>query len=491
MGRESAGQLLQVGMPKLQEAMRTVRPVRLDLPPVLPEGVDSRHDRVVFIPVMTLHEPMGVLVVIGVKGNRDLKDSQLLSDIGMALGLSLENLRQKETILHLAYHDALTGLPNRTLFQDRLSVALAQARRRGQLAAVMFLDLDRFKVVNDTVGHAVGDQLLRSVAERLKTFVRDGDTVARVGGDEFTLLLPELERMEDVVDVADRILETLRQPWVLNGHEFHVTTSIGIAVWPDDGEDAEALLRNADTAMYRAKDQGRDNYKLYTPKMNSRVVERLALENSLRHGLERGEFLVHYQPQVEIASGRIVGAEALVRWQHPVNLSARQFQLRDLIDDVAEALAETGLDPHCLQLEITEGVAMQDVDFTITMLRELREMGVQISMDDFGTGHSSLSYLKRFPIDFVKIDQSFVRDLTVDPSDAAIASSIIAMAHNLNLKVIAEGVETAEQLAFLKDRRCDEMQGYLFSRPLPSEELERMLKRRGRRSRARAPVDLG
>ncbi|MDO8612508.1 MAG: PAS domain S-box protein [Dehalococcoidia bacterium] len=445
----------------------------------------------------------------------------------------------EETIRHLAYHDGLTGLPNRTLFEDRLTVTLAQGRRKRRLAAVMFLDLDRFKVVNDTVGHAMGDRLLQSVAERLKALVRDGDTVARVGGDEFTLLLPEVGRVKDAVEVAERILETLRQPWQVNGHEFHITTSIGIAMCPGDGEDAESLLRNADTAMYRAKDRGRDNYKLYAPAMNSKIAERLALENSLRHALERDEFVVHYQPQVNIETGRIVGVEALVRWQHPerglvsplefipvaeetglivplgawvlrtacaqnrawqdaglppmrmaVNLSARQFQRRDLLDTVAGVLAETGLPPQYLQLEITEGAAMQDVDLTLAILRELREAGVQISIDDFGTGHSSLSYLKRFPIDVVKIDQSFVQDLTVDPNDAAIASTIIVMAHALNLKVIAEGVETAEQLAFLRERDCDEMQGFLFSRPAPAPELDQMLRRNGRRSRSSVPAGL-
>jgi diguanylate cyclase (GGDEF)-like protein/PAS domain S-box-containing protein len=449
-----------------------------------------------------------------------------------------ERKQAEETIKHLAYHDALTNLANRTLFQDRLTVALAQARRKRRMAAVMFLDLDRFKVVNDTVGHALGDRLLQGVAERLTGLVREGDTVARVGGDEFTLLLAEVERAEDMVEVAERVLDTLRQPWVLNGHEFRITASIGIAMFPSDGEDADSLLRNADTAMYRAKDQGRDNYKLYTPKMNARIAERLALENSLRHGLERGEFLVYYQPQVDIASGNIVGMEALVRWQHPerglvfpaefipvaeetglivplgewvlrsacaqnkawqaagfppmrvaVNLSARQFQQRDLIEVVDEVLKETGLEARWLQLEITEGVAMQDVESNIAVLRELRQMGVQIAIDDFGTGHSSLSYLSRLPIDVVKIDQSFIQDLTTDPNDAAIARSIIVMAHNLKLRVIAEGVETEEQLAFLKKRRCDEMQGYLFSKPAPAEAFEEMLRQGGRTARARRPVE--
>ncbi len=429
-----------------------------------------------------------------------------------------------ETIRHLAYHDALTGLPNRTLFEDRLTLALAQVRRKEQLVAVMFLDLDRFKVVNDTVGHTFGDQLLRDVAERLTGLVREGDTVARMGGDEFTVLLPEVSQAGEAVEIAERILETLRQPWRIDNREYHVTTSIGIAIYPSDGEDAESLIRNADTAMYRAKEQGRDNFELYTPTMNAKIVERLALENSLRHGLERDEFVVHYQPQVDISSGRIIGTEALVRWQHPergfvspmefipaaeetglivplgawvlqtacaqnvawqqaghtpipvaVNLSARQFQERNLLDAVTKVLEESGMDPQYLQFEITEGVAMQDVESTATTLRALREMGVQIAIDDFGTGYSSLSYLRSFPVSALKIDRSFVRGLTVNPEDAAITAAIIAMAKSLKLKVIAEGVETEEQLAFLKEHGCDKMQGFLFSKPVPAPALEKLL----------------
>ncbi len=667
MRRDSAERLIQAGVSGVHEAMREEPPVAFNPPGLVPaETVPGSDERIVFVPVIALQQPIGVLALVGHKGNGDLKDDELLGGIGGALGLSLENLSQheelresenryhtlvetsthgieeidtsgvitfanaahhrqyeyaegeligmsildivatdserdelrdylkyivaeqppptpyvgqkrtksgriidvevawaykrdaqgqvtglisvitdiserkraEETIKHLAYHDALTGLPNRTLFEDRLAVSLAQARRKKQMVAVMFLDLDRFKVVNDTVGHASGDRLLNGVAERLMGLVRDADSVARVGGDEFTLLLPDVVRPEDTVEVAERVLEALRQPWMLNGHEFRVTTSIGIAMYPSDGEDAESLLRNADTAMYRAKDGGKDNYKLYTPTMNATTAERLALENSLLHSLERGEFLVHYQPQVDISSGRIVGMEALVRWQHPerglvfpaefipvaeetglivplgawvlrtacaqnkawqeagfppmrvaVNLSARQFQLRDLVDTVAQVLEETRLDPRYLQLEITEGAAMKDVEFTVTMLRELRQMGVQIAMDDFGTGHSSLSYLKRFPINVLKIDQSFVRYIIVDPDDASIASTVIVMAHNLKLKVIAEGVETEDQLAFLRERQCDEMQGYLFSKPAPAEAFEAMLRQGGDRPRAKVPAD--
>jgi diguanylate cyclase (GGDEF)-like protein/PAS domain S-box-containing protein len=447
-----------------------------------------------------------------------------------------ERKQAEEMIEHLAYHDALTDLPNRTLLKDRLTVALAHGRRKGLTPAVLFLDLDEFKVVNDTVGHAEGDRLLQQVAEELTGLLRDGDTVARMGGDEFTLVLPEVACVEDAVEVAARVLQRLRRPWLLHGQEFHVTASIGIAIYPGDGEDAETLLRNADTAMYGAKKKGRDNYQLYTPEMNARIAERLALENSLRRGLELGEFVVHYQPQVNISTGQVVGVEALVRWQHPerglilpgefislaeetglivrlgewvlrtacaqnkawqeaglppirvaVNLSVRQFQERGLMDTVSQVLRETGLDPAFLQLEITEGAAMDDADFTITTLRNLREIGVQIAIDDFGTGHSSLAYLKRFPIDVVKIDRSFVRNLTIDATDAAIATTVIAMARSLKLQVIAEGVETEEQLAFLRAHDCDEMQGYLFAKAVPALTLQGIL---AQGKSLRAPADV-
>lgn len=531
MSRDSAGQLIEAGMQAIGEATRTRMPVQFNPASGRRSETEiSGQTRLVFIPMVALQEPIGVLAVAGDKGNRDLNDNQLLSSIGVAVGFSLENLRQKELIRHLAYHDGLTNLPNRMLFEDRLSVALAQARRRKQMVAVMFVDMDRFKVVNDTVGHALGDRLLKDIAERLSGLVRDGDTVARMGGDEFTILLADGSGLVEAAEVAERILDACRRPWPLDAREFRVTASIGIAMYPNDAEDVESLIRNADAAMYRAKNQGGDAYHFYTPAMNATIGRRVVLESDLRRALDRREFVVHYQPQVNIDTGQVVGMEALVRWQHPergvvlpadfigvaeetglivqlgewvlrsacsqlkawqqlglppvrvaVNLSARQFQLRDLKNIVALALEETGLDPHCLHLEITESVAMQDAEYTISLLRELREMGVQIAIDDFGTGHSSLSYLTRFPIDVLKIDRSFVTDLTTDPNDAAIASTIIAMAHNLNLKVIAEGVETKEQLAILWQHQCDEMQGYLFSKPVPAEEAETILRRHQRR----------
>ena len=441
------------------------------------------------------------------------------------LVLSIEQRkRAEERIRHLAYHDALTGLPNRALLHDRLATALAQARRNSRMLALLYLDLDRFKQINDVEGHAVGDQVLQGVAERLKGIVRDADTVARVGGDEFTVLLPEISLAQDAVSVADRILQDLRQPVTVDQREFHATASMGIAFYPNDAEEADSLLRCADIAMYRAKEQGRDNYQFHTAAMSAQLAERLTVETDLRRALERKEFVVYYQPQVDISNQQIVGVEALVRWQHPsrglvlpadfipiaedsglivplgewvlrtacaqarawqesgltpirvaVNLSGRQFQQRDLPAMVDRALKDTFLEPGYLQLEVTESVVMHDMDFTVATLDKLKAMGIQIAIDDFGSGHSSLNYLKRLPIDHVKIDRSFVRDLPTDLSDVAIVGSVVAMTRELNLQVVAEGVETEEQLAFLKDRRCDVVQGFLFSRPMPPDVIEKMI----------------
>jgi diguanylate cyclase (GGDEF)-like protein len=434
--------------------------------------------------------------------------------------------RAEEKIKHLAYHDALTGLPNRNLLENRLATALTQAHRKSHMLALLYLDLDRFKRVNDGVGRAFGDQVLQRVAERLTSIVRQAGTIARVGGDEFAVLLPEISRAEDAAQVAERILEGLRPPLVLGGSQVHPTTSMGIAFYPNDAEEPDTLLRNADIAMYNAKEQGRDNYQLYSLGMRALNPDPLTLESDLRCALERDQFVVYYQPQVCVADSQIVGVEALVRWQHPdrglmlptefipvaeesglivplgewvlrtacaqasawheaglspirvaVNLSARQFQQRDLVEVVGRVLKDTGLDPRFLQLEITESVAMHDIDFTSRVLVNLKDMGIQIAIDDFGTGHSSLNYLKRLPIDDVKIDQSFVRDVITDPNDAAIVGSIVAMTHELNLKLVAEGVETEEQLDFLKDRRCDVVQGFLFSKPMPADAVEQIIAR--------------
>jgi len=435
-----------------------------------------------------------------------------------------ERVQSEQTIRRLAYHDALTDLPNRALFVDRLTVALAQSRRTRQQVAVMFLDIDRFKMINDTLGHPAGDEVLRAIGAELSLLVRDGDTVARVGGDEFTLLLAGVGDDESVSGVASRILEMVRRPRLIGDQEMRVTTSVGIAVFPEDGEDVETLLRNADTAMYRAKAQGRDNFQTYTPAMSAEIVHRVSTESDLRRALEREEFVVYYQPQLDRETWQITGAEALIRWQHPsrglvppaefisvaeetglivpigewvlraacranktwqdagwppltvtVNLSALQFQQENLVAMIAGVLRETGLSPRYLEMEITEGTMIHNPEFAATVIQELREMGVHVSIDDFGTGYSSLNYLKRFPIDRLKIDRSFIEELTTDPNNAAIATAIIAMAHSLGLGVVAEGVETEEQLNFLVEHDCDMFQGYYIGRPEPEAMLRLLL----------------
>jgi diguanylate cyclase (GGDEF)-like protein/PAS domain S-box-containing protein len=427
-----------------------------------------------------------------------------------------ERRRAEEQIEYQAYHDALTGLPNRLLFKDRLTVALAHARRVSRPLAIMFLDLDRFKLVNDTLGHSVGDQLLRVVATRLASTLREEDTIARMGGDEFTVLLSRVDA-DGAAKIAAKLLETIALPIEIEGQELFITTSIGIALYPNDGESAETLLKDADNAMYRAKDAGRNSYQLCTPAMNVRALERLALENSLRRALDRNELVLHYQPQVSLETGETVGMEALLRWQHPelglvpparfipiaedtrlivpigewvireacrqtkrwhagglpgirvaVNLSPRQFQQADLKRVIATALSDAELDPSFLELEITESTAMQNTERTVAFLTSLRDMGIKISIDDFGTGHSSLNYLRSFPIDSVKIDQTFVHQIESSQSDRAIIAAVIAMAHGLGLRVTAEGVETQEQLSFLRAEKCDDVQGYLFSKPKPA-----------------------
>jgi diguanylate cyclase (GGDEF)-like protein/PAS domain S-box-containing protein len=426
-----------------------------------------------------------------------------------------ERTYAEEQIKHLAYHDALTNLPNRLLFKDRLTVALSHAQRDGSRLAVLFLDLDRFKIINDSLGHTVGDQLLQAVAARVAACVRDSDTVARLGGDEFTVLLPRLHESDDAAPVALKIIEAVRYPFHIEGREFFTTTSIGISLFPEDGVDAETLIKNADTAMYQAKELGRDNYQLFNAVVNAKALQRIALEHGLRKALAYDELEVHYQPIFDLRANRITGMEALLRWNHPtlgaippatfiplaeatgvmipigtwalrdacrqakrwhdagyrtlslaVNLSVTQLQQTDLAQRVQDILDETALPPHLLELEITESSAMQSPETSIRMLFELKKLGIRISLDDFGTGHSSLSYLKRFPIDTLKIDQSFVQDITTDPDTAAIVTAIIAMAHSLRLKVIAEGVEDTEQMNFLRRHGCDQMQGYLITPPV-------------------------
>ncbi len=423
--------------------------------------------------------------------------------------------RAEETIRRQAYYDVLTNLPNRTLFKDRLEQAMKNSHRNKQMLAVIVLDLDRFKNINETLGHLLGDKLLVAVSERLLGVLGENETIARFGGDEFTLLMPQVNKVEEATDHAQKIIELLMTPFKLNEHELHVTTSIGIAFYPDDGESSELLMKNAETAMYRAKDQGRNNYQLYASGMNVSAFKQLLMENSLRRALEKEEFVVYYQPQISLVTQKIIGAEALVRWQHPdlglvfpnefiglaeetglivpigewiikkvceqsmkwqaagypkmcigVNLSARQFQQLNLVPTIAKIISDTGLDPACLGLEVTESIAMKNADFTIAALNELKKMKIHLSLDDFGTGYSSLSYLKRFPLETLKIDRSFVRDITTDPNDAAIVNAVVALAHSLKLNVVAEGVETEGQLTFLKSHQCDNVQGYIFSHPL-------------------------
>ena len=425
---------------------------------------------------------------------------------------------------HLVLHDTLTKLPNRLLLEDRLQQAVEECRRAGDHCAVLFVDLDRFKTLNDSLGHFAGDTVLRAVAERLRAAVRSEDTVSRLGGDEFVVLLKHVSAPPAAADVARKIMDQLARPIELDEHELRIGSSIGVAVYPLHGDNAVRLIANADAAMYHVKKSGRSSVAFYTPEMSTFFPKRLALENELRAALERNQFVLHYQPRVDMASGQIAGMEALVRWQHPekglilpsefipfaeetglivplgkwvigqacaqnrawqrqgicglvvaVNISGVQFRQHGLVETVADALAESGLDARYLELEITESVVMQDAAEATVMLEQLHRMGIGLSIDDFGTGYSSLAYLKRFPIQKLKIDQSFVRDISVDSDDAAIVQAIIAMAHGLRLRVVAEGVERAEQLDYLRMLGNDEYQGFLYSRPLSAREVERRL----------------
>jgi len=435
----------------------------------------------------------------------------------------------EERVQFLAYYDALTGLPNRTLLEDRISRALASARRRKEGVAALFLDLDRFKIINDTLGHSSGDTLLQEVAARLKVWAREQDTVARVGGDEFVVLLTSVAQASDASVAAQRILEAVTVEFSLKGNPINVTCSVGISMFPENGGDSETLIKNADAAMYCAKQRGPNNIQFFTKDMNDQMVERLALESGLRLALDRQELFLVYQPQMDIATGDIVGVEALLRWQHPelglvppdrfiriaentglivpigewvlrtacaqarkwqdeglsevrvaVNVSAVQFRQDGFRDHIRSVLHETGLAPEYLELELTESLLLSNADVMFSVLRELKEMGLSLAIDDFGTGYSSLSYLRQFPVSKLKIDRSFVKDVAINPDDAAITTAIISLAKGLNLKVIAEGVEDEAQLAFLRERQCDEIQGYYFSRPVSADKVAEML--RGTRS---------
>jgi diguanylate cyclase (GGDEF)-like protein/PAS domain S-box-containing protein len=449
-----------------------------------------------------------------------------------------ERKRFEKKISYLAYYDKLTGLPNRSLLYDRLDQAIKAARRADGLVAVLFLDLDNFKRINDTLGHTLGDKLLKGVGTRLPGILRPSDSIAhlqkgevdksvsRLGGDEFVVLLTSVSDVKYVGRIAQRIVEIMAQPFTLDQHELFITTSMGITIFPYDGDDPDTLLKNADVAMYNAKDQGKNTFRFYTQSMNETAYERLSIETNLRTALLREEFLLHYQPQIEVRSGCMVGAEALVRWQSEerglvqpgnfipiaeenglivpigewvlrtacsqytawrasglgpfrmaVNLSGYQFRQKNLVEIVSRAMTDFGVEPASLELELTESMIMQDAPDAIITMGKLKDMGIALTIDDFGTGYSSLSHLKRFPLDSLKIDASFVRDIATNPDDAAITKTIIAMAHNLGLVVVAEGVETEQQLEFLRVNGCDIVQGFLVGRPMPAEEFTEFAER--------------
>ena len=425
---------------------------------------------------------------------------------------------------HSAQHDFLTGLPNRMLFNDRVAQAIALGRRNSKKVAVLFLDLDGFKHINDSLGHPTGDKVLQSVAKRLVDCVRFSDTVSRQGGDEFVVLLSEVAQAEDAAISARRMLHAVAETHSIDKHDLHVTTSIGVSVYPDDGPDSETLIKNADTAMYQAKENGRQSYQFFKSDMNIRAVERQSIEENLRRALERNEFTLHYQPKVNLNTGEITGAEALIRWKHPteglvsparfipvaedcglilpisnwvlreackqarewmvaglhsisvaVNISALELRDESFLERVFAILAETCLDPRLLELELTESVLMKHPDSATSILKNLRAAGVRVAVDDFGTGYSSLSYLRKFPADAIKIDQSFIRQMSATPGETSIVTAIIRMGQSLNLRVIAEGVETQTELEFLQSQHCDEAQGYYFSRPVSPQQFASLL----------------
>jgi diguanylate cyclase (GGDEF)-like protein len=453
-----------------------------------------------------------------------LEDIDFLQSLANTLEAALERKQAEDKLTQLAQFDVVTGLPNRSLFRDRLSQALAQVQRNGGLLGVLFVDLDGFKAVNDTLGHTAGDTLLDQVGQRLQYSVRSGDTVSRLAGDEFAILLTNLAKTEDAGKVAEKILAECARAFHVGGNQTFVSASIGVALHPGDGNDTDQLLKNADIAMYRAKEQGRNNYQFYLPQMHERALERMRLEAELRGALSRDEFVLHYQPKVDLHNGEICGFEALLRWQHPerglvppvkfisiledtglivpvgewvirtvcaqilswqelgmkihpvaVNLSSRQFQHKNIDIVIRRILDSTGVNPRLLEFEVTESLLMQDAEEAVRMLHNMKSFGVRLSVDDFGTGYSSLAYLKRFPLDVLKIDRAFIRDCITDPDDATIVQAIISLAQNLKLKVVAEGVETEAQLHFLRALGCDHMQGYFFSKPVEIDAVNRML----------------
>jgi diguanylate cyclase (GGDEF)-like protein len=435
-------------------------------------------------------------------------------------GIAIESSLADERIRYLAHYDELTSLPNRFLFNQMLEQSLTRARQHNHKLATLFLDLDRFKNINDTFGHGIGDDVLREVGARFRACLRGSDRIARMGGDEFFILLESIEQASEITDVARRILEVAARPFFIKGEECQLSASIGVAVFPEDGEDGDTLLKNADIAMYRAKSQGKNTFEFYSASKNIHTVQRMSLESRLRRAVENKEFVLHYQPRVDLQTGSIKAVEALVRWQHPergllspvefisiaeetgliiplgrnilemavsdallferaqgkplrtaVNLSVRQLNETDFVQEVGDLLRTKNLEASALELEITESLLIQNPDHAERVIGELRAMGIAVAIDDFGTGYSSLTYLKRFPVETVKIDRSFIDDLPGNANDLAITQAIIAMTHSLGLSVVAEGVETEEQAATLKRMGCDEYQGYLFSRPVPIERL--------------------
>jgi diguanylate cyclase (GGDEF)-like protein len=491
----------------------------------------SGFNSLALIPLRSGERVVGLIQLVDRKPAAiSLETIRFLEGIGVSVGIAFEH-RQAEVRLQenenrldfLTNYDPLTRLPNRTLLQDRLLHAMAKARRSGKKVAVLLVDLDRFKTINDSLGHDLGDRLLTHVADRLRALVREGDTLARFSGDEFVVVLEEVEELKSVMFVAQKMLGHLSEVITLQNYPLYLTGSIGITLFPNDAEDLDSLLKYAEVAMYRAKEGGRNAYQFYRPDMNARSRELLLLESSLRQALAQEQLTLFFQPKVELRSGRILGAEALVRWRHPelgmvspaefiplteetglivpigewilesacrhlvawqeagcpplrmaVNISGRQFQQPDFVRMVEAILRRTGADADLLELEITESTAMENAEETIRTLTTLKAMGIHLAIDDFGTGHSSLSYLRRFPIDCLKIDRSFVREAAYNPNDAAIAAAIIALARGMSLSVVAEGIETREQMDFLLTQGCDIGQGFLFSRPVPSGEWEEL-----------------
>ncbi len=478
----------------------------------------------------TIKDEVSIVIGLGYKNlsNFTEEDILLVQDFTNHVAVAVSNATWEEQLYHMAHYDSLTGLPNRMLMRDRLQQNLAKSERKKSFLAVLFIDLDRFKYVNDSLGHLAGDLLLCSVSKRLIKILRAEDTISRFGGDEFVVLISNFQSIHELLSVtttiAKKVIADLSKPFDINNYEIHSTASIGIACYPNDGQTANELLKNADSAMYYAKSNGKNNYQFYSKVLNAEALERLELENSLHHALDRCEFEIYYQPKIETRSRKICGAEALLRWNHPqkgwispaqfipiaeelgliipigewiihtvctqvkswqsqgfsslrvaINLSPLQFRHSSLIKNIRNALDLIGLSPSTLEFEITEGAAMTDVGHTIKIMNTFKNMGLYLSIDDFGTGYSSLSYLKRFPIDTLKIDQSFVRNLGTSSEDMAIVRSIIALAHSLNLSVVAEGVETEEQFDYLYNHECNEIQGYLFSPPIPADKFTKLL----------------